>query len=120
MKEYFLDTVPGRVAFSRSGDELALAEDAGAVLRSHKGAVDITFPHKDARTVTFSPDGMLLATGGKEPSIIVWDIKTRAKREEIEVPSGLHTLELAFAPDGRHLVSTHRNGSVHIYRLGLK
>src|SRR5262245_16657568 len=64
----------------------------------------------NATTVRFSPDGRLLATGGWDKTVKVWEVE-RVLRGEVERP--LHRWEhttprvwsVAFSPDGRRLAS---------------
>jgi WD40 repeat protein len=66
--------------------------------------------------VAFSPDAKLLATGGKDKSIRVWDMQTGDRIERI-----LHRAEvyaLAFSPDGKVLASGGRDGAVTLWDTG--
>jgi WD40 repeat protein/serine/threonine protein kinase len=56
-------------------------------------------------SVTFSPDGRRLMAGG-EPSVIrLWDVATGKQLHELSDPLGAAKLGLAFAPDGRTVLS---------------
>ncbi|KAF8720188.1 hypothetical protein AX14_011213 [Amanita brunnescens Koide BX004] len=68
------------------------------------------------RSVRFSPDGKLLATGADDKQIRIWDI---AKKTIIHTFDG-HQQEiysLTFSPDGRRLVSGSRDGTVRIWDM---
>jgi WD40 repeat protein len=58
--------------------------------------------HKEARTVTLSPDGKLLASAGK--GIQIWDVATGKSIRSVEGPRG-QVRALAFSPDGKLLAS---------------
>ncbi|HKB05816.1 MAG TPA: protein kinase [Gemmataceae bacterium] len=74
----------------------------------------------NATTVRFSPDGRLLATGGWDKTVKVWEVE-KVLRGEVERP--LHRWEhttprvwsVAFSPDGRRLASA---GGKEVERTG--
>ncbi|KAJ7634499.1 chromatin associated protein [Roridomyces roridus] len=69
------------------------------------------------RSVCFSPDGVLLATGAEDAQIRIWDI---AKKRIITVLSG-HQQEiyaLDFSADGRFVVSGSGDKTVRIWDMG--
>src|SRR5262249_2783956 len=110
------------LAFSPDGATLLTAggRDAGAevklwdlaqfrppLLLEHAGAV---------RCAALSPDGRLLATGGQDRAIRLWDMATG---KQIRLLSG-HTadvLALAFAPDGQVLASGGEDRSVKVWSV---
>jgi WD40 repeat protein len=77
-----------RIWDARTGEEVA-------VLRGHEGSV---------RTVTFSPDGLLLASGGGDTTVRLWAVGTW---KPIHTFKGhlLGVSSLSFTPDGSTLAS---------------
>jgi WD40 repeat protein len=107
----------GRVwslAFSARGDRLAAAAgrevylwvlsapDATLTLKGHARAV---------RSVTFSAAGDLLASGGLDGKVIIWDVVQRSMRGSFDWEVG-PVYGVAFAPDGMTLAVAGEEGIV--------
>ena len=67
--------------------------------------------HDHGRSIAYSPDGKLIATGSER--ILLWDAPTMTKITPLEYESSVWSV--AFSPDGRRLVSTHGDGSILIW-----
>jgi WD40 repeat protein len=117
IKEIYPDGWPWHLAFSPSGDDLAMVANTGIVFQSLGKGPSFTLAQENVRTIAFSPDGKRLAAGGEDNRLVVWDIPQRTRQIEIELPAGRETQHVAFTPDGRYLVSAHDDGTVRIYRL---
>jgi RNA polymerase sigma factor (sigma-70 family) len=66
--------------------------------------------------VAFSPDGTLLAQGGSNRLVRVWDVQTGRKLAEFTGHEGAVTA-LAFSPDGRRLASASADSTTLIWDL---
>jgi len=100
------------IAFSPDGKTLVVGEQRGVRIW---GGSDFqtqlaTLPSLDGApiwAVAFSPDGQILAEGGVEGSIRLWDMRDPSKPSQLEKLTGhtntVHGLE--FTPDGGTLVS---------------
>ena len=67
-------------------------------------------------SLTYSPDGQLLASAAQDGRVIVWDPASRKRlMHSWQLPGPVP--HVYFAPDGRHLATVNGNGSVYILRL---
>lgn len=93
----------GRVIVTRTdGDSVV------AILAGHRGAV--------AAVAFLRPDGSLLASGGADGTIRVWDV--RGRRQLTRVPAadaGPPVRGLVAADDGRALVVVRADATVHVF-----
>jgi WD40 repeat protein len=71
--------------------------------------------HADfVRSVAFSPDGTLFASGGNDTAVKIWDVATR---RELRTLTGNNDVVLAlkFSADGKLLVSLGHDNTVHVW-----
>jgi WD40 repeat protein len=71
-------------------------------------------------SLTYSPDGSLLATGHNDRSIRIWDV---ASGRALGEPLGNNTLlvtSLAFSPDGATLASINRDGAIVLHDVATR
>ena len=94
------------VQLSPDGSQLAVATSIGIWLHdAHSGEeLDLLNPMKEVLSISFSPEGAMLAGGSPNGTIHLWDATTGKK---IKTLTG-HTnavISLTFSPDGTTLVS---------------
>ncbi len=107
------------VTFSPNGQTLVVADDTGVLrlwdVATHRELRTLVGPHRVAtRTVSFSPDGNLLAVayfGG--PGVQVWDL-TVGKILPLQLLDGF-VGRVAFSPDGKLLAASDRAGNFGIW-----
>jgi len=119
-------SVAERLDFSPDGKTIAVAE--GIVGFDHKGLVSLwdvasgerlpaTIDDKSRTTlVCYSPDGTLLAFGGFENHLNVWDLKAGAMRFRKKLEYQMDDLQ--FSPDGKYVMTCggeYGRGGIGIY-----
>jgi WD40 repeat protein/serine/threonine protein kinase len=103
------------LAFSRNGKYLALGGKQLTVWDTTTWKEVLTSPTaRDA--VAFGPDEQLLASGGPEYSVRVWDVATGQEKRTLQ-DHNWGILGLAFGPDGRNLASASADSSVRLWDL---
>src|SRR5262249_15056703 len=78
-------------------------------------------PGWGVRVLAFSPDGRLLALGGPDHAVHVWETVSGKERARFEGHNGSATMmtggvtSLSFSPDGRRLASGAPNSTILIW-----
>lgn len=70
----------------------------------------------EVNSVAYSPDGKVLASGGQDTTIKLWNVETR---QEL-LPLGGHNgpvMSVAFSPDGKILASGDLNGTIKLWNI---
>jgi WD40 repeat protein len=109
---------PVRIAeLSSDGSLVLVAGKGGARLfdRAHGLRVRRLLPSSDLSTATFSGDGRLVAAGGRDRSIHVWDAQSGALLYTL--PHDGAVLSLAFSPNGRFLASGSSDGTARLWSV---
>jgi WD40 repeat protein/tRNA A-37 threonylcarbamoyl transferase component Bud32 len=112
---------PSCLAFSPAGDALFLNFDQQSVFvqattPAPPPRLNLAGHSEEAWALAFSPDGAVLASGGDDHQIKLWDVATGAELAAVAAHS--QTVSgLAFAPAGGHLASVSLDGSWKIWRL---
>ena len=104
-----------RVAWRRRDDNAVVIHELPSGRRLFEGPVDPSM-RDFACPVQFSPDGSVLAVGGYE-QVEIRDAVTGQVRQRFSGLRG-HSISLDFAPDGKRLAVTCRDGSVRVFRMG--
>lgn len=65
-------------------------------------------------SICFSPDGRMLAAGGEESKIRIFDLAAGSQLNELKDHSAMVT-SISWSPNGRYLASGCRDGSFRIW-----
>jgi WD40 repeat protein len=111
----------GRTLAVGGSDDIIHLLDAvtGNELRRFIGHREIVAGHIHANTleaVTFSPDGLMLASGGADQTLRLWHVATGKEIRCLEVDRGsVHSV--AFSPDGKTIASGGVDQIVHLWEV---
>ena len=112
---------PSRVAFSPDGQTLASAgsnfDGTIGLWDMAKGGVKraVLEGHTEAiYSIAFSPDGTLLASGSRDKSVRIWDVKTE-KELFFSMAHNDEVHSVAFSPDGAILASGGGDGKIRLW-----
>src|SRR6266540_6691528 len=97
------------VSLDRYGDPLPPAAKGrlGTVRFRHSASV---------KSIAFSPDGKILATGAWDGSLCLWESQTGKELYSLQ-ENRQHATSLAFSPNGKTLASGSFDGAVRLFSI---
>ncbi|MCQ0007294.1 hypothetical protein LUX73_23240 [Actinomadura madurae] len=104
------------VAFRADGTLASASTDGAARLWRLPGPV-LRQPGGHVYSLAYRPDGRVLAGGGEDGRLRLWDPVTRTPLTEPVVSSAAFVISVAFAPDGRTLAAGGGDRSVWLWDL---
>ncbi|MEG3836646.1 MULTISPECIES: nSTAND1 domain-containing NTPase [unclassified Microcoleus] len=119
------------ISFSRNREQLAtVGNDLTARLWSLPTSTALTkiphsyfqplvkFPHQSfVRSVSFSPDGQLLATGDDAGFLYLWNLRNKKLEDKFKAHPISVLQDLSFSPDGQQLATAGGDGYVRLWNL---
>lgn len=84
---------------------------------TQNGELDATLKHPSnlgIRVCSISPNGVLLATGGEDDTVVIWDVSTRTILRSLEGHEATIT-SCAFSPDSAFIISGSSNCEIALW-----
>lgn len=95
-------SIDGRIAVEFLGDKGAQAQRFA--FSGHRKVIEDKIVVYPINSLSFKPDSPILASGGSDGCICLWDTKQKQKMAEISNTSNVPVASLGFTPDGEYLV----------------
>ncbi|HBQ97144.1 MAG TPA: hypothetical protein DD761_01225, partial [Cyanobacteria bacterium UBA11691] len=108
----------GALVFMPDNQQFIVAQSSQIFIRDlASGAVQLTLLHPgEVRALAVSPDGKILASGGGDRTIQIWNLETQESIGLLRDHQG-EVLSLAFSPKGDLLVSGGADGNIKIWQV---
>lgn len=109
--------------FSRDDQLLAIAGSGSTLRIIHTDNLQnqclAEHKHQVATCLDFSPKNpFLLATGGDDASVVLWEIKDGEIQERCTATNlGNNVHGISFSPKGTHLAAGDKNGNIHLWEV---
>jgi len=109
-----IELVPTKAAGPSPARKRAVSRVGGAVAVAHGSDVELRVGgnertlhgHRDlVNAVSFSPDGRLLVTAGRDHDVIVWDVASGRAVHRLQEAHSASVADARFSPDGRWVVT---------------
>jgi WD40 repeat protein len=84
-----------------------------SIVSARTGRTVARLPEGQIRSLTFSPNGRLLATGSYDRTARIWDVPTGRLRHVLRHHG--YVLAEEFSPDGRSLVTSSEDGAAYVW-----
>ncbi len=99
-----------------AAQQLSGTPDGGeSITAAHYFRATLKIINTDARTVTFSPDGQVLASVGDHGSIQLWNTATGQPKGSLGTDHGGWVTSLAYSPDGTRLATTGKDCTIRLW-----
>ena len=106
---------------NRFSDAIWARDNLLGVLQSEPNLIAHLYGHTDSVwSVTFSPDGRVLASGGADGTLRLWNVATH---QPLGDPISDHTgdvYSVAFSPDGKVLARASADGLIHLLTVATR
>ena len=84
--------------------------------KCHENQVDLVGHRDGIKSIAFSPDGQLLATGGNDKSVRIWDSAT-GRQKAVHTQHKESVNRVRFSPDGKMLASVGHDGRIVLWSI---